>query len=732
MAPIEKGVADKRFLEHLQRSRAGRILQAHLAGIAVRNEVGARDNSMQEAIDNERVFIKTMGSCLDRGKPFPCGLPAPLPKFIAILNLSGERMLVHSNSCSLIRMLCTRSTQLSPSELVNHVDAFAAHVELSRSDKGKCHVTKFVLLSLSLPWQAGTGAMFWSLSACSFDAAPDSRVVLHDRQIALTSHSPKAFAGKPVLDRTDHTIPLDDGRDMPLVTSEQVKDFCDAYACACLDPSPREDGAVDAALGAERVGPSTRLREDVMHRLVESLRAQTATDKKRHDALQAEFDDATVTNLGIIAATEVERREEATKHASAIKEVRRERDELEEQIKATSEICEALRREQARQTKAHTKMQERFEQFKRQSESKDALANSTSAKAAMQLKALEDKLAVAQRSLASAKQEASKERDKALEKLAARHAADVERAQTKLEGKKRIIDQLSENNESRNAELASLKANQVEQDEELTRWRQATADAIEAVGAAKVVADGARAEAATARDAARGAADQLAAAQAQLARLEGARRSVGVGTDAETKSTETHRCATTQTDREAPAAPVAPAAPSGVLAPAATEAATDSAPSHHETSAPTAATGTPKDATNGSVSGEVSRQATEALQRLINHLCILEHQPLPAPIYFQYPPVGFDGGMMQAAYMGAPAMHPSQAQFASTAQLPPHAMMHAHPHAGHHPGAALPASHAPFRHPTGPARPVKHPHHRAHHGASHHGASHSVAPVAKS
>ena len=56
----------------------------------------------------------------------------------------------------------------------------------------------------------------------------------------------------------------------------------------------------------------------------------------------------------------------------------------------------------------------------------------------------------------------------------------------------------------------------------------------------------------------------------------------------------------------------------------------------HEANAPTAATGTPKgaDVTDGSVSGEVCLRATEALQRLINHLCIVEHMPVPTPIYF--------------------------------------------------------------------------------------------------
>jgi len=721
MAPVEKALADKRFLENLKRSRAGRIFQAHLAGMHLRNETGGRDNSMQEAIDNERIFIKTMGMCLDRGKPFPCGLPTPLPKFIAILNLSGERMLVHSNSCSLIRLLCTRSTQLTPSELVTQVDTFAAHVNLAQQgDKGLAPpFTKFVLLSLSLPWQAGAGALFWSLSACRYNTVPDPRVVLDDRVFTLTSHSTRAFEGKPVLDRTDHAIPIDNARDMPLVTSDDVKDFTNDYACVCLDPSSPGDGVADGALGGEGGDAQSRAREETLRGLITALREQADKDKERYDALQTEFDDSTAANLGIVAATEMQRREELKAHTEAIKEARRKNEELEELIKGARDKCDALHREQTRDRKTHTKLQERFEQYKRQSESKDTLANSTSAKAAMQLRALEDKLAAAQRSLASAKQDAAKERDKALEKLQTKHDAEVERLHMRLEGKKRIIDQLSENNESRNAELASLKAREAEQDAELTRWRQASSDAIEAVGAANGVSDDARAEAKEAREAARVASEQLAEAQEQLALLQIARRSVGVSTDTDTKSTETHRCATTQTDCEKPAQPSVPSAPAPT-APA--DASADSAPSH-EANAPTAVTGTPKGAevTYGSVSGEVSRQATEALQRLINHLCIVEHQPLPMPIYFQYPPAGFDPLLAQATYMGPPMMQQPQPQFPPVMQMPPQQMMQAPPQGMGHTGGPPPGIGAPFRQANGPGRPGKY--HRPNQGAPHHGSS---------
>ena len=122
---------------------------------------------------------------------------------------------------------------------------------------------------------------------------------------------------------------------------------------------------------------------------------------------------------------------------------------------------------------------------------------------------------------------------------------------------------------------------------------------------------------------------------------------------------------------------------------ASTDAATEVAPPPHEANAPTAATGTPKGpdgtaGTDGTLSGEVCRQATEALQRLINHLCIVEHLPVPMPIYFQYPPAGFDPAMVPAACMGPPpVMLPGpqpQQQPPPPMHLPPPIMQHRHMH----------------------------------------------------
>lgn len=663
MAPIKKVVADKQFKDSLKRSRAGRILQAHLAGMKLRDDGVPHDSAMQEAVNYERVFIKTMAACMERNEPFPCGLPLPLPRFIAILNLSGERLLVHSNTDTLVRLLCTRSSQLCPSELVTHVDCFCAHPTL---ENGNQALTKFVVLSLSLPWQAGTGSLFWKLSACSFrNDLPPSMRCLDDRALTLSSHSPDTFVGKSVLDRSDFAIPLSSARDMALITPDQMKKFTDAYTTTCLDPLPQDED--DASLGAEGGNAHSRAREEMLRDLVTKLRKKCSDAEERADKLKVDYDDAILVSVDCIKTTEDGRREELDRHQKSIQALRRERDEFEERTNALTEQCNLLHSEAAREKKASTKLQERFDQQKRQSESKDALANSVSAKAAMQIKALEEKLVTAQRSLASAKQEASRERERALERLQTNHDAEVGRMCTKLAGKTRIIDQLSENNESRNSDLASLKTREAEQEEELTRWRQASADAIEAVSAANVVADASRAEARDARAAAHAAMAELSEAKEQLARLQIARRGVGVGTSTATASTETHRCATTQTHREE--APPEPAAPEPA---APVDAATESAPLH-EANAPTATTGASKGAetSDGGLSGEMCRQATDALQRLVNHMCIVEHRAPPVHMLFQYPPAGFDPRLMQAAYMMPPMASPQQPPPMAPQRQPP-------------------------------------------------------------
>ena len=113
----ERVLEDRKFVEDLGATRAGRLLQAHIASVSEYEEGRGCDSSVQEAGTNERVLITAIARALANDRPMPCGLPFPLPKFIAICNLSGEKLILYGKSPSLLRRLCTRSSVMPPREV---------------------------------------------------------------------------------------------------------------------------------------------------------------------------------------------------------------------------------------------------------------------------------------------------------------------------------------------------------------------------------------------------------------------------------------------------------------------------------------------------------------------------------------------------------------------------------------------------------------------------------------
>ena len=104
---------------------------------------------------------------------------------------------------------------------------------------------------------------FWSLSACSFSSETPPPVSLDDRLLAPTSLTAQVFRGKSVLDRTDHSVLTDKGRELVLVTSDQVKALNNDYACVCLDPS--SEGRRRGARGRRATRSRARARRRARH-----------------------------------------------------------------------------------------------------------------------------------------------------------------------------------------------------------------------------------------------------------------------------------------------------------------------------------------------------------------------------------------------------------------------------------------------------------------------------------
>ena len=510
------------WITSLGNNRAGRVLATHLASIEARSRTGSDDNAGQEVLGNERVFMAALARSVYKKRPFPCGLPNPLPHFIAVLNLSGERMLVYSDNPALLRCICTHSAAVHQHELVGARAAFEKY-PFTRTDTSM----RFVLLSYSLPWQAGTGAAFWHLSTCSIDKVADSEtgLCLNNREWHFSSVSTKPITGKSVLDPRDQqlTLLLATAKKFDLVSEQQVRDFSEAYASTCLDfDAAHEPSASGKDRGASLNGIVQHLQHQrtESEKQVRSLRQRCADLKEEGDALRKAHGKA----LGDAEAENQDRlAEEIAKRVEQEQLAKQQHENLCAELAAMTSTQRRIDQETKKARKEHERQVARHAEQERQGTAKDALHNAALSNHVATISKLEGRLAAATGKADSVRSELEKAHGTRLEREKAQHEEAMARAATTIESKERIINQLSENNERRDVEVASLKTHA---DEQAKRIDELSARVQEA-------------EAATA---------------AERRKLESAKpRSRHVST--RTSSTSTHHCASTQTDREPAAEP---------------------------------------------------------------------------------------------------------------------------------------------------------------------------------
>lgn len=600
----ERVLEDRKFVDGLGATRAGRLLQAHIASVSAHEEGRACDSSMQDATTNERVLITAIARALANDRPMPCGLPFPLPKFIAICNLSGEKLILYGSSPSLLRRLCTRSAKLPPRELAHSLIAFEAWPELHK--KG---LAQFVLISYSMPWQAGVGSVFWSVSCC--DYATDDRIV-RDRMVSFTSHSNIPFNAKSVRDPTDTTVELVRDRGLPVVGVKQIKDLNSTFCCCSLD--------VEGDGGAEkddpvRAPPSNNANEKklaALEALVRKMELDRKKDQEEIRKLKSESTDAEGDMLKLVEQCElrIEKVKEDAKGAmdeqadqyegtkvktqELLDLEKSQRNALTAEMNALKASYEEKVGECTEAKRELKKLRSKMEEQRRQSAAKDQLGNAAASKYQMTIKVLEDGLEATKGELRTLRQELEQKHRKEVEEKVAAHAKEVERLQASIGSKERIVNQLSEVSERRETEIEKVQ-------DELRSLR-----AVDALRSSEVHEWLAKVNALKA---------ELAEAQKELAKPKV--RSVSVST--RTSSSSTHNCATTQTD-PVPLPPPSPPPP-----PKATAAEKDSDATHATAATPTA----------DNVSEETSalcKSAEVALQKLITHALSMEGQATsPSP-----------------------------------------------------------------------------------------------------
>lgn len=520
--------ADGEWVASLANSRVGRQLASHLAAVEVHNNGNGHTCACQEALGNERVFMKAMARSVYLQEPYPCGLSSKLPLYIAILNLSGEKSLVYSDNPALMRCVCAHSESLNRLELTRVLLTFENYAS-ERTDEQM----KFVLINYSMPWQCGTGSAYWHISACSVNSVAGQalQLTLDDRVLHFSSVAAAPFSGRSVVDPHESQIVImgTNPAVLELVPDEQMQTFHECYSATSLDFDKAEEVPKDwqNAVMMSTVRDLQKGRKEDQKE-IDRLRSRCANlelDKGRLQKKHKDELDALKKKHGEEMAVEEEDKRSQEQLA------RQQYDgllaEMRGQVQTTKDIDSKFKKVR----REHDQVLSKLAALERQGSAKDALHNAALSNHVATISNLENRLATALEKVESVRAELEKEHASRLEREGAAHEEALTKAVTTIESKERIINQLSENNERRDVEVASLKTHADEQGKRIEALAEQLAKAEEAVETQRAFAKGLQ---------------QAAKAQKALRQKEA--RSVRVSTH--NASTATHQCASTQTDPE--------------------------------------------------------------------------------------------------------------------------------------------------------------------------------------
>ena len=140
---------DHEWLENLGKTAPGRALKDHFMCVdhALRNKNRA-ECPIQQVADFRRILCAGL---TESDRSF--GLPRPLPKYLAVVNMSGFRALLYSSRSALVRLLCLVGPE-SSQKTISNVEAVLQHAASTNMS---------VMVCLSMPWQAGVCASHWEV-----------------------------------------------------------------------------------------------------------------------------------------------------------------------------------------------------------------------------------------------------------------------------------------------------------------------------------------------------------------------------------------------------------------------------------------------------------------------------------------------------------------------------------------------------------------------------------------
>jgi len=493
---------DASWLSRLHRNRSGRTLQDHLACVEDRLDSQGREGSIQEAINNRRTFMRALNNAVGKQRPLPCGLPSPIPKYVAIVNLSGQRMMLTSNRDTLMRKLCSRSWLMHPDTLLEQLcafEAFLTHTCLKTVTKDGTHIPteQFVLITYSLPWQSGVSNAFWEVNAVNIIGDRSAGRFVCDRTCSLTSMSSAVFGGESSLGSRgcgDDGVVIRAGkpeeRVLDFIGNDQVKAFTNAYAAVHLDFEHDDASGATAEADASATGgpavtafnsPGVQTAQAKavnaqLHSLVTVLKEGRLEDQSKIRKLETQALELKSAHAKKLQAEQEEmlaKVEEATSRArnreqaadAAIAESKAELDGMRPKMAS-------MMLEQAETRSMYDKLLEKHEKVKRQEAGKDKLHNTHTSKQSIEIKRLQEKLEAEAGARQQDLAEMERAHAQALQRGADQTHKEREALKQKLASTELMCNQLVANAENSGRELAMAQATVEELRAEATLWRE--------------------------------------------------------------------------------------------------------------------------------------------------------------------------------------------------------------------------------------------------------------------
>lgn len=450
----ETDLLDSAWISQLSQSRGGRLLQAHLASVEDMVVSEGRNGAVQACVENRKSFLYALIRSVRNGQSNPCNLPKKLPKFVAVVNLSGEQTILYSEKDTLIRKLCSRSAVTHPQTLRNQLMEFSKWVDTKRASCSDVEEA-FVLVVFQLPWQAGVGCMHWEVNDVVVTHGKGAtRASLLDREMTLSSMSTGIFKAKPSL-RDLESMPCCDGRHVELLNPRQVAAFRDNYTSSNMDYEAEvpTDATPDSASGAAAPRPPAEMGE--LLRAVMTQRQAMMTELQQiKEELKEEKRKAAAAAAAHAVDLEARLATAALEASEALKLMTGAHDEKAAELAGMQPKMATLVQEQADSKKQHERLSKSYEKFKGQIDAQNKLANTAHQKLTREKVELEEKMAALRDSHKQATGDLTRAHQRELERAVSDEKKRVTALRVKVTSSERLINQLAESNDRKDAELA--------------------------------------------------------------------------------------------------------------------------------------------------------------------------------------------------------------------------------------------------------------------------------------